>query len=35
MPAAANAIVMPNIPPICSQNAQSPTAVSRASWSCP
>ena len=29
MPAAANAIVMPNIPPTCSQNAQSPTFDSR------
>ena len=29
MPAAANAIVIPNMPPTCSQNAQSPICVSR------
>ena len=29
IPAAANAIVIPNIPATCSQNAQSPAAVSR------
>ena len=29
MPAAAKAIVMPNMPPICSQKAQKPAEVSR------
>ena len=35
MPAAANAIVIPNMPPTCSQNAQSPTFDSRWDSECP